>query len=125
MTFDLSSSRAEIFQRTELEERWGWDTRGETARPLSAQPSPRSMPATQSTLPGETALLPDAVRTGRLSPSLRGQANHLGWDGKSISLLGIINSSSRGHQDSMPSTPLGRAQGRWELAGEQVPSRAV
>lgn len=118
MTFDLSLSRAEIFQKTELEERRSWDTPGKTARPLSDHPSPCLMPAAQSTLPGKMALPRGATRAGR-------QANHLGWDGKSISLLGIINSSSRGHQDSVPSTPLGRAQRRRELAGEQVPSRAV
>ena len=51
MTFNPSLSRAEICQRTEVEERRGWDTHGETAGPFSAPPSPRPTPATSSPLP--------------------------------------------------------------------------
>ena len=105
MTFDLSLSRAEIFQRTELEERWSWDTHGKTARPLSDHPSPCPMPAAQSTLPGRMALLPGATRLGGCLPLCVGRPITLGGMENPFLFLALLTPAPEGTKTVCPPRP--------------------
>lgn len=62
-----------------------------------------------------------------LSSFLSEQGSLLGWDGKYISILSIINSNSGGHKENATSLCALRMcmQGRQELNNEQVPNKAI
>lgn len=98
---------------------------------LGSKVGTHCLPVSQAYLPEHSswkmALTLYATTTEGLSSFLREQASLLGWDGKYVSILSIINSNPGGHKEKATSLCALRTcmQGRRELNNEQVPNKAI